>query len=720
MSQTLNLNIYKNNQFVEQKTLSQDVIKIGKLKSSHLCLEDDTVARMHAVIEVSGSDVRVIDLGSSSGTLLNDQRVEKNDVLKSGDVLVFGPYRIEVEFVAAAAAPSPTAQGQTVVAAAPMHAPAQPMAAQPMSAAPMAAAAVAAAPMAAQAMAAQRPVMQIDASEVERQDGTQVAEVVTLFNRTVLDVQHVGQVKSKKGQAPVFLAIGGLMILVGGGVFAYEVAQDWEGYQAASTTALEEGRPAPQEPGQGIGGIGIALAFLGLVPFGFGVVRMNDGGVQSYTVGEGHHAQFPVPTAGLPDATAFPLVRGGGASDYTLNFTQQMTGDVTLEGQKLTLAELVQSGRASAMGSTYQFPLPPGAHCRVNHAGMTFLVNAVPPGKVLAQKSEADKPFWIYNSASLAVIGTLLVMVHLIPEDELSMDMDDLSEENRFVGYMNQPDETPEEEPPPEQEDSDDEAGGTGQRHKGEEGKMGKPTSKQKSGLYAMKGPKDAVPQMARNFDPDMASRNAGILGQMAQESGHFLASPYGGAFAVGNDDEDVWGGLTGTEIGEAYGVGGLGLVGTGRGGGGTGEGTIGLGNTGLIGKGGGGGTGSGYGRGSGAGFGGRGKRVPQVRVAKAAVKGAMDKDIIRRIVRAHINEVRYCYNQGLTKNPNLEGRVKVQFTIGPTGQVPVAVVSEKTISDNNVAQCIAKAVKRWKFPRPQAGGNVVVTYPFVLQPGGG
>jgi len=27
------------------------VIKIGKLKSSHLCLDDEAVARMHAVIE---------------------------------------------------------------------------------------------------------------------------------------------------------------------------------------------------------------------------------------------------------------------------------------------------------------------------------------------------------------------------------------------------------------------------------------------------------------------------------------------------------------------------------------------------------------------------------------------------------------------------------------------------------------------------------------------
>ncbi len=72
-------------------------------------------------------------------------------------------------------------------------------------------------------------------------------------------------------------------------------------------------------------------------------------------------------------------------------------------------------------------------------------------------------------------------------------------------------------------------------RHKGEEGKMGKPTSKSKSGLYALKGPKSAVPQMARNFDPAMASRGAGILGVMQQQSGHFVASPYGGAFAVGN-----------------------------------------------------------------------------------------------------------------------------------------------------------------------------------------
>lgn len=170
----------------------------------------------------------------------------------------------------------------------------------------------------------------------------------------------------------------------------------------------------------------------------------------------------------------------------------------------------------------------------------------------------------------------------------------------------------------------------------------------------------------------------------------------------------------------DAWGAGGLGIVGTGRGGGGTGEGTIGLGNTGLIGKGGGGGSGSGYGRGSGAGFGGRGKRIPKVRQAKAVVTGSLDKNIIRRIVRSHINEVRACYNDGLSNDPSLKGRVAVSFVINPDGTVKASVVQSSTLPESakGVNECIAKAVKKWKFPSVDGDGVVTVTYPFVLSPG--
>lgn len=181
---------------------------------------------------------------------------------------------------------------------------------------------------------------------------------------------------------------------------------------------------------------------------------------------------------------------------------------------------------------------------------------------------------------------------------------------------------------------------------------------------------------------------------------------------------EDPSEGLRGDSLGEAYVGGGLGLAGTGEGGGGTGEGTIGLGNSGLIGKGGGGGTGTGYGSGSGSGFGGSGEAVPRVRQAQAEVQGALDKDIIRRIVRAHINQVRYCYNEGLQKDPKLAGRLSVEFVIGPSGSVTSAKVESSELKDAKVADCVAKAIRTWKFPAPNGGGQVKVSYPFSLTPG--
>jgi TonB family protein len=101
----------------------------------------------------------------------------------------------------------------------------------------------------------------------------------------------------------------------------------------------------------------------------------------------------------------------------------------------------------------------------------------------------------------------------------------------------------------------------------------------------------------------------------------------------------------------------------------------------------------------------------------EVAVKGPLDKDVIRRVVRSHIVDVRRCYNQALVADPSLEGRVVVQFTIGPSGNVPVAVVGESTLGNTGVHRCIVNAVERWSFPQPEGGGNVVVSYPFVLQP---
>jgi TonB family protein len=98
--------------------------------------------------------------------------------------------------------------------------------------------------------------------------------------------------------------------------------------------------------------------------------------------------------------------------------------------------------------------------------------------------------------------------------------------------------------------------------------------------------------------------------------------------------------------------------------------------------------------------------------------KGVLLKEDIRQVVRAHLEEVKACYNAGLARDPKLTGRVSIQFTISPTGDVSIAAVQESTVKDADVGRCIADAAKAWKFPEPEGGGNVVVTYPFVLEAG--
>src|SRR3954451_9147843 len=91
--------IYKGDSLVRDEVLAQDVIKVGKLASSHLRIDDETVSRMHAVIEVTGPDeIHIIDLGSTRGTLVNGERISKAR-LQSGDEIMFGDSRVHVTFL---------------------------------------------------------------------------------------------------------------------------------------------------------------------------------------------------------------------------------------------------------------------------------------------------------------------------------------------------------------------------------------------------------------------------------------------------------------------------------------------------------------------------------------------------------------------------------------------------------------------------------------------
>jgi pSer/pThr/pTyr-binding forkhead associated (FHA) protein len=713
--------IYKGDSLVREEVLAQDVIKIGKLASSHLRLDDETVSRMHAVIEAtSPTDINVVDLGSTRGTTVNGERITKAR-LQSGDEIMFGDCRVVVTFMGADQAQATPAPQAGAWAPPPAQQYAPPPAQQY-------------APPPAQQYAAPAPGYQDQSyqqqsyappsftgapgagAEVEVHDGSRAMEVQTVFRGVVTGTRHLfnPEGKSTHSQGTMMLYAGLAVAAIAVITFvatAIDVGNEKVRYEAWQTAGKDSKSFVWENRNPAGGALVFGGAVAAMVLSYMGLKRRGKSS-PNFLIGSDGDVDAPVSPEYSP-SSSHPLVSATGA-DYVVNVTPRMTGEVFVDGQGYQLQQFIQQRGSS-------FSLPQGGSARLDAGETTFVVTAT------ARPRTLDVPFltwrWdeqVYTIGSGVALALFLLMIFAVPPDPKSLSLDLFNSDNRFVKFLIKPPEEKEEDIPEWlKSKKPEEQGGKGKRHKGEEGKMGKKTSKNKEGLYGLKGPKDNPdPHLAKKLAEEQA-KNAGILGVLKQTEGSHIASIFGRDSALGNDASDVLGGLIGNAIGEAYGVGGLGLVGTGSGGGGTGEGTIGLGNLGTIGKGGGGGNGSGYGRGAG-GLGGRRAHAPDVIPGQANVRGSLDKEIIRRIIRRHINEVKYCYEQELTKKPDLGGRIMVQFTIAASGQVIASVLQNSTMSNARVENCTVQAVRRWEFPKPLGGGIVIVSYPFVLTPAGG
>lgn len=68
---------------------------IGRALGSSLVLADSKVSRQHALIQAqSRYEFWLMDLGSANGTFLNGRRVIRPELLRSGDVIEIGPFRL--------------------------------------------------------------------------------------------------------------------------------------------------------------------------------------------------------------------------------------------------------------------------------------------------------------------------------------------------------------------------------------------------------------------------------------------------------------------------------------------------------------------------------------------------------------------------------------------------------------------------------------------------
>lgn len=97
-----------------------------------------------------------------------------------------------------------------------------------------------------------------------------------------------------------------------------------------------------------------------------------------------------------------------------------------------------------------------------------------------------------------------------------------------------------------------------------------------------------------------------------------------------------------------------------------------------------------------------------------AKVLGAIDPEIVRKLLREHIPYFRACYQKELRLRPELGGVFDLNFAINSKGRgVKVSIKTKKARFSKKGVNCMQGVVSMIQFPKPKGGGFVEVRQPL-------
>jgi TonB family protein len=420
------------------------------------------------------------------------------------------------------------------------------------------------------------------------------------------------------------------------------------------------------------------------------------------TIGEGRNSLFHV---FAPEVGARHVLAVSRGDSVELRAPAGAGVIVTTQGDVRTKDALRASGQLTPAAADKGQVFTLGLHDRAEVAlgQISFVVRYVRPSALLhvSTLNDADFTYFKITCITLMAAAAVVAAMVLTPRSQTASADDILQAQQRVAKFLITPEKKLElkklklagmEE---------------GAKAKDEEGKFGREDAKKPEADPSKPGT-PVVDKSKKEKDRQVVGK-VGLLGAFKGLKGG--ASDVFGPGGLGSGINNSLGGLkSGAGLGDAQGVGGLGSRGNGSGGGGTALGIGGLGTQ---------GNGRGTGGQGGIDLGGKGKAITKVIPGKTTVIGGLDKDVIAKVIRRHQNEIKYCYESELNKNPSLAGKVAVAFTIDPTGAVSDANVTETTLNNSTAENCMLSRIRRWKFPEPKGGGVVAVTYPWLFSPAG-
>ena len=92
---------------------------------------------------------------------------------------------------------------------------------------------------------------------------------------------------------------------------------------------------------------------------------------------------------------------------------------------------------------------------------------------------------------------------------------------------------------------------------------------------------------------------------------------------------------------------------------------------------------------------------------------GYVDPKGVRATVRAHASEAQACYDRAQLEKADLKGTIAIGATVGPSGDVVSANITNATVRHARLEACLLGAFRSWRFPAPAGGVNGAISYNF-------
>jgi TonB family protein len=437
--------------------------------------------------------------------------------------------------------------------------------------------------------------------------------------------------------------------------------------------------------------------------------------IAGQTLAVGAETDYPVCAPGM----ARWDIAGIDVAGPYVQFPESAEGEVRLGRTRRPLAELVRGGWCAAHDGLYRHALVDGEQATVTFGPLTVLVRREEASYRVPRPRYADRDWSAHRWTAVVAGGVALLLLlafSVPPEPALassSMRLDQAALRRLTL--------RPQVEPPrPKAEAMNAPPGG------------GAPRSKVRPGGGGSHRPRPLSPAVARGGAPSAKPLDKSAVAKLAGEHGvlAILGAAKGGSMlgtlldsstsSLGDGAESVFAGLSGSERADNWGPGPGTITGHGPGPGGTCTGpncldTIGVGTSPCPG---------GHCGGLPGGRPAHGPVLaarasrPVIDVAPAGliVSKEIDKEVIRRVIRTRMNEIRFCYEKGLMQEPHLEGKLVVSFLIQHDGRVTAVTPRESSIANAAVERCVVEAVARLSFPVPPDARLAQVTYPFVFR----